>query len=156
MRCWTPCGKRLGTAPGSPRAARDIARAIRAIEVREQRPARETEIAERLEISLPEYRVLLQETSAHYVFRLEDTPQAFDAVTRSDPAREVVEEEMDEAVRAAVASLPERERYIIEATYLGDSTLNEVAMELGVTEGRTSQLRTQGVARLRARLTPLQ
>ncbi len=53
------------------RAARDIAKAIRAIEEQEQRPAREVEIAERLGLSVEAYRRLLTETASRHVFSFE-------------------------------------------------------------------------------------
>jgi len=49
----------------------------------------------------------------------------------------------------AVAVLPERLRFVVEASFLQERPLSEVAAELGVTESRVSQLRSEGLALLR-------
>jgi RNA polymerase sigma factor for flagellar operon FliA len=49
----------------------------------------------------------------------------------------------------AVAVLPERLRYVVEASFLRERPLSEVAAELGVTESRVSQLRGEALALLR-------
>ena len=49
----------------------------------------------------------------------------------------------------AVTVLPERLRFVVEASFLQERPLSEVAAELGVTESRVSQLRTEALALLR-------
>ncbi len=49
-------------------------------------------------------------------------------------------------------SLPERDQLILRRYDLESKTLREVAVELGVTESRVSQLRTRALKRLRARM----
>ena len=49
----------------------------------------------------------------------------------------------------AVTVLPERLRYVVEASFLQERPLSEVAASLGVTESRVSQLRTEALALLR-------
>ncbi|GIF02495.1 sigma-70 family RNA polymerase sigma factor [Actinoplanes siamensis] len=53
----------------------------------------------------------------------------------------------------AVTVLPERLRFVVEASFLQERPLCEVAAELGVTESRVSQLRTEALALLRDGLT---
>ena len=53
----------------------------------------------------------------------------------------------------AVAVLPERLRYVVEASFLQERPLSEVAASLGVTESRVSQLRTEALALLKDGLT---
>lgn len=131
------------------RAGRSITKAIRVVEVREQRPARETEIAAEMDLTLEDYRALLYDATCHHVFNLESTPAAYETTALD---HHIDDDDVQEKIRAALALIPERERYIIEATYLGDATLLECAGELGITESRVCQLRSQGVARLRALL----
>jgi RNA polymerase sigma factor for flagellar operon FliA len=52
-----------------------------------------------------------------------------------------------------VAVLPERLRFVVEASFLQERPLSEVAAELGVTESRVSQLRTEALALLKDGLT---
>jgi RNA polymerase sigma factor for flagellar operon FliA len=49
----------------------------------------------------------------------------------------------------AVDVLPERLRFVVEASFLQERPLSEVAASLGVTESRVSQLRTEALALLR-------
>jgi RNA polymerase sigma factor FliA len=49
----------------------------------------------------------------------------------------------------AVAVLPERLRFVVESSFLRERPLSEVAGELGVTESRVSQLRTEALALLK-------
>ncbi|GAB1640419.1 sigma-70 family RNA polymerase sigma factor [Krasilnikovia sp. MM14-A1259] len=49
----------------------------------------------------------------------------------------------------AVSVLPERLRFVVESSFLQERPLSEVAAELGVTESRVSQLRTEALALLR-------
>jgi len=53
----------------------------------------------------------------------------------------------------AVDALPERLRAVIKATYLQERSISEVAAELGVTESRVSQMRTEGLRLLQVGLT---
>jgi RNA polymerase sigma factor FliA len=53
----------------------------------------------------------------------------------------------------AVAVLPERLRFVVEASFLQERPLAEVAAELDVTESRVSQLRTEALALLKDGLT---
>jgi RNA polymerase sigma factor for flagellar operon FliA len=49
----------------------------------------------------------------------------------------------------AVGVLPGRLRFIVEATFLPERPIGDVATELGVTESRVSQLRTEALALLK-------
>ncbi|MBU6271951.1 MAG: sigma-70 family RNA polymerase sigma factor, partial [Betaproteobacteria bacterium] len=51
-----------------------------------------------------------------------------------------------------IESLPEREKQVMGMYYEQDMNLKEIGAVLGVTESRVSQLHSQAVARLRARL----
>ena len=53
---------------------------------------------------------------------------------------------------AAIDGLPEREKLLMNLYYVEELTLKEIGEVLGVTESRVSQLHSQAVARLRAKL----
>jgi RNA polymerase sigma factor (sigma-70 family) len=57
-------------------------------------------------------------------------------------------------VRAALASLPSRERRIISLYYFKEATMKQIGKEIGVNESRVSQLHARAMARLRKTLTP--
>ena len=135
------------------RAGREITKAIHDIELKEQRPARETEIADRLGISLDDYHARLVDMATHHIFSFDEAPAGMTAACPSPRPEHVVERErLDLALREAMTSLPEREAMIIERTFFAGATLIEIGTELGITESRVCQLRTQATARLRAKL----
>ena len=60
--------------------------------------------------------------------------------------------QLRDEVERAVQNLPARERDVVARYYLSGQTLRTIGSELGVTESRACQLRSQGVQRLRFRL----
>lgn len=60
--------------------------------------------------------------------------------------------ETKERVRAAIASLPWRERKVIGLYYYGEVTMKDIGAEIGVNESRVSQLHARAVQRLRLAL----
>ena len=69
-----------------------------------------------------------------------------------DSAYERTEEK--ERIRAAMATLPERERRLVNLYYFGEVTMKQIGEELGVNESRVSQLHARAMQRLRAALEP--
>ena len=55
-------------------------------------------------------------------------------------------------VRAAIRSLPPRDRRVVALYYYGDATMKQIAAEIGVNESRVSQLHARALQRLRERL----
>ncbi len=60
--------------------------------------------------------------------------------------------EVRERIRAALATLPPRERKVISLYYFGDVTMKEIGTEIGVNESRVSQLHARAIQRLRKAL----
>ncbi len=60
----------------------------------------------------------------------------------------VVAREAAERLHAAIARLPERQRFAIRATWLGGMTVEEAGETLGVTPSRVCQLRSDAMERL--------
>ncbi len=58
-------------------------------------------------------------------------------------------------LRDAIAELPERARRVVTGYYLEDRQLTEIAEELGVTQSRASQLRSEGLDLLKEALSRL-
>jgi RNA polymerase sigma factor for flagellar operon FliA len=57
--------------------------------------------------------------------------------------------ETRDRVRAAIASLPVRERKVVSLYYYGEATMKEIGSEIGVNESRVSQLHARAIKRLR-------
>jgi RNA polymerase sigma factor for flagellar operon FliA len=60
--------------------------------------------------------------------------------------------ETRDRVRAAIASLPMRERKVIGLYYYGEVTMKQIGAEIGVNESRVSQLHARAIRRLREAL----
>jgi RNA polymerase sigma factor for flagellar operon FliA len=60
--------------------------------------------------------------------------------------------ETEERVRAAIASLPWRERKVVGLYYYGEATMKDIGAEIGVNESRVSQLHARAIQRLRSAL----
>ena len=60
--------------------------------------------------------------------------------------------ETRERVRAAISSLPWRERKVIGLYYYGEATMKQIGAEIGVNESRVSQLHARAIRRLREAL----
>jgi RNA polymerase sigma factor for flagellar operon FliA len=69
--------------------------------------------------------------------------------TTQTPESLVVERERRAYLLAAVDALPERLQAVVRGTFFEDRPIREVAEELGVTESRVSQLRTEALGLLR-------
>jgi RNA polymerase sigma factor for flagellar operon FliA len=65
------------------------------------------------------------------------------------PHRAYEKTEMRERVRAALQTLPWRERKVIGLYYYGEVTMKHIGAEIGVNESRVSQLHARAIRRLR-------
>jgi len=68
------------------------------------------------------------------------------------PDKAFEEREVRDRIRAAVASLPPRERKVIGMYYYAEATMKQIGTEIGVNESRVSQLHARAVQRLRKAL----
>jgi len=68
------------------------------------------------------------------------------------PDRAYEEVEVRDRVRAAIASLPPRERKVIGLYYYAEATMKQIGAEIGVNESRVSQLHARAIQRLRKSL----
>lgn len=146
----------------APRSLRKMRRRVDAAvaELRHQlrREPNETEIARTLEMSESEYaRVLDQLRAADLaVVRRSSTDGRDELEVAIDPEEgphaHLERSELRAMLAEAITELPERERQILAMYYHEELTLAEIGQVIGVGESRVSQLRTQAIARLRARL----
>ncbi|MBN2887365.1 MAG: RNA polymerase sigma factor FliA [Chromatiaceae bacterium] len=140
------------------RNSRRIAEAMHQIEIREGRAASDAEIAKVLDVPLNDYHAMLQDSASANLLGLDELfgPDAeTDRVlpgTAATPIEEVEQEQFRDALAEALAALPERERLVLNLYYSEELNLREIGAVLGITESRVSQIRSQAVHRLRARL----
>lgn len=92
-----------------------------------------------------------QET-ARRVLSIDAADPAITDMVRDDapnPEEALLTAERLHWLRAAVHTLPERLRVVVEGIFLQDRSVAELADELGVTQSRISQLRTEALSLLR-------
>ncbi|WP_437884269.1 RNA polymerase sigma factor FliA [Pseudomonas sp. LRF_L74] len=142
------------------RNTRMVSDAIRAIEARTGRDAKDQEVAAELQLSLEDYYGILGDTLGSRLFSFDDLLQDGEhgglhedtGSTQTEPLHELEDERFQLALADAIANLPERERLVLALYYDEELNLKEIGEVLGVSESRVSQLHSQCAARLRARL----
>jgi RNA polymerase sigma factor FliA len=145
--------------------AREIERAIGALEARLGRAPTDEEIAAKVGISEDELEESLIEIGRSSIAALDElwAPSSgggdqialidtLEDETVPDPQVSLTEGEMKERLGEAIARLPEREKLVVTLYYYEELTLREIGEVLGVTESRVSQLHTKAILRLKARL----
>jgi RNA polymerase sigma factor for flagellar operon FliA len=112
-----------------------------------------TELAELLGVAVAELATVDDDVQRAAVLSLQGfaAGTAEDMVTEADlnPEEMLLHRERIGYLHDAVAVLPERLRFVVEASFLRERPLSEVAADLGVTESRVSQLRTEALALLK-------
>jgi len=68
------------------------------------------------------------------------------------PDKAFEEKEVRDRIRAAIASLPPRERRVVALYYYREATMKQIGAAIGVNESRVSQLHARAVQRLRKAL----
>lgn len=142
------------------RKSREIMEAVKEIENRTGRDARDEEIARHLGISLDEYHKILQDACTSRIFSLEDlgmeggSGEESVADGSATPFEEIQAQDMKRHLAKALDSLPEREKLVIVLYYQTELNLREIGAVLDVSESRVSQLMSQALMRLKSRLQP--
>ncbi|SHM99370.1 RNA polymerase, sigma 28 subunit, SigD/FliA/WhiG [Pseudomonas punonensis] len=143
------------------RNSRMVSDAIRKIEARTGRDAKDHEVAAELQLSLEDYYGILGDTLGSRLFSFDDLLQegegggGLQEDTSSllhGPSHELEDNRFQAALADAISNLPERERLVLSLYYDEELNLKEIGEVLGVSESRVSQLHSQCAARLRARL----
>jgi RNA polymerase sigma factor for flagellar operon FliA len=140
------------------RKAREVAAAIRAVENAKGGEARDPDIAAQLGLSLADYHKTLADLRGQKLLSIEalesDEKEGVEHLASFDqgPAERVQQEQLLKGLAAAIAELPERERLVLSLYYDEGLNLKEIGAVLAVSESRVSQLHSQALVRLRARV----
>lgn len=136
--------------------AREVSAAIREIENKTGQDAQASEVAKSLGISMEEYGQILHDTVSCKISSVEELSEEgeiFDATAEwADPAEKLSKEGFQQALAAEIANLPERERLVVALYYDEEMNLREIGEILNISESRVSQINSQAMLRLRARL----
>ncbi|MBL1292472.1 MAG: RNA polymerase sigma factor FliA [Thiotrichales bacterium] len=140
------------------RKARQMAEAVRSIEHKHGRDARDHEIAEAMELGLNDYYKVLQDVSGHRVLSFEDVGVDEDAMSTlaadqsTNPDESLLREDFKRCLAEGISGLPERERLVLTLYYDEELNLREIGAVIGVSESRVSQIHSQALIRLKARM----
>jgi RNA polymerase sigma factor for flagellar operon FliA len=143
------------------KSQRDIENAIHRLEQRLQRAPQEGEIAQELQMSVPDYQELLGDARGAQLVYFDDLGGGADgddylerhvAQAGGEPLEILRDKRFRTALVAAIEELPEREKLLMSMYYEQDLNLREIGAVMGVTESRVCQLHSQAVSRLRAKL----
>jgi RNA polymerase sigma factor for flagellar operon FliA len=145
----------------SRRKIRELDRACAKLEQRLGRPAEAAELAAEMGITLDELHHIKQMSSISFISfdELEgstamEKKKLFHGFLRED--EDVLSKaglmEVQSSVAEAIEELPEKEKLVLSLYYDDELTMKETGGVLGITESRVSQLHSQAIARIRAKL----
>lgn len=142
------------------RHARDVAQTMQRLEQQLGRPAGELEVAQAMNISLEDYRQILMDTNNSQLFSYdewreeqgENAEPLLEGHAEANPLHQLLEQNLRQRVIDAIEALPEREKLVLTLYYQEELNLKEIGAVLEVGESRVSQLHSQAIKRLRARL----
>ncbi|PHM48269.1 RNA polymerase sigma factor FliA [Xenorhabdus miraniensis] len=144
------------------RNAREVTQTIRKLEQELGRPASEQEVAKELKINLIEYRQILLDTNNSQLFSYDEWHEihgescepVIEEGHETNPLQQLLESDLRQRVIDVIESLPEREKMVLTLYYQEELNLKEIGAVLNVGESRVSQLHSQAIKRLKARLNP--
>jgi RNA polymerase sigma factor FliA len=128
------------------------------------RPPSSEEVASSLGIKMAVFEEMLDDVKGTTLVSLEELGQGPASEDKSallealltrqdqDPLEMLNLQDLKKALTVAIAELPEKERLVLSLYYFEELTMKEVGKVLNLTESRISQLHTQAVLRLRAKL----
>ncbi len=141
----------------------DIEKAIAKIEKKEQREAKEEEIAKELNISIETYFDMLNQinnatvlsleqvlyTSSENDLRLKDKIKDED---KNSPEEKYADKELKSILTEIIKSLPEKDQLLISLYYFEGLKLKDIGKVLNLTESRVSQLHTVLILKLKKKV----
>lgn len=144
--------------------SKDVAAAINRVEQRHGRAATEAEVAEEMQVSLAEYQQMLSDSNSGQLCSLDELTELMgDSIEmpderheQLDPYHELSFKSVTGKIAAEIRQLSEREQLLLSLYYQQDLNMKEVSLILGITETRVSQLHSQAIKRLRARMEKYQ
>lgn len=140
---------------------RKIENAMNALEQKLGRSPTESEVASQLKLSLSAYQDMLGDGGGHQLIYYEDFHESEDgehfldryaADLADDPLQLLMNAGFRAAVTQAIEDLPDREKILMGLYYEQEMNLKEIGAIMGVSESRVSQLHSQAIARMRAKL----
>lgn len=140
--------------------SRVISEAVRQLEHKLGRDAKDYEIADELGIGVTDYHLMLQNSSATQLFGFDDLGITDDGLSsennqsgKNEPLSEVQKDDLNRQLILIIDKLPEREKMVLSLYYEQELNLKEIGEVLGVSESRVSQIHSQAMIRVKARMS---
>lgn len=140
------------------RNARMIAQAVKKVENRLGRDAKDHEIAKELKLSLGDYHDMLKESAGSQLYGFDDLGVTDDILKMdsenesSEPYIHALQQDMVNQLAQVIETLPEKEKLVLSLYYEQDLNLKEIGAVLDVSESRVCQIHSQATLRIRSRL----
>lgn len=136
--------------------SRTISAAIAEVEKRTGRDAKETEIAQQLGVSLPDYQHMLRDVNCAKLVAYEDIASSEEGFVSESAEHDSTFSQVSEAqfatqLESMIKALPEREALVLSLYYDEELNLKEIGLVLEVSESRVSQIHSQALHRLKAK-----
>lgn len=150
-----------------PRSVRDKAkqleRAYSKLESELGRPATDEEMCAELSCNMDEFHEMLNKAKSVSLLNIDDASTFSKGDKRlminlteggksSNPYSAVSYKNIQSRIKEGIKALPEKQRLVLSLYYYEDLNLKEIGQVLEVTESRVSQLHTQAVLKLKAKL----
>ena len=138
--------------------SRAITEAISKVEKETGNDAKDVDVAGQLGVDLKQYHQMLNEVNAGKLVGIEDLGVAEDVITTEKnksadtPYDDLVQGSFQKALAKAITTLPEREAIVLSLYYDEDLNLREIGEVLSVSESRVSQIHSQAMLKLKAKL----
>ena len=138
--------------------SRMISEAIKQLEAQLGRDVSDVEVAEKLDISLNDYHHILSEVSTGKIIGIDDLGINEDAINFAedthinDPYQNIEQLAFKKRLSQCISTLPEREALVLSLYYDEELNLREIGQVIDVSESRVSQIHSQAMHRLKARM----
>ncbi len=141
------------------RNSRIISEAVKKVENRLGRDAKDHEVAAELNLNLDDYHEMLKDSVGNQLFGFDDLEVTDDVLQGemsnacTEPHVNALHDDMINQLSQIIDGLPQKERLVLSLYYERDLNLKEIGEVLGVSESRVSQIHSQATLRIRARFT---
>ena len=127
------------------------------------RPATDEEMCEHLQCSMDEFHELINKSKSVSLMNIDDAAamskgdkklmvSLMETSRGANPQTAVGYKRAQEIIKDGIKTLPEKQRLVLSLYYFEDLNLKEIGQVLDVTESRVSQLHTQAILKLKAKL----
>jgi RNA polymerase sigma factor for flagellar operon FliA len=138
--------------------SRMVSDAIKTLESELGRDVTDKEVADKLALSLNEYHDILNDVSSGKIIGIDDLGISEGAFindkdnSANEPYSQIEQVVFKKALTECISLLPEKESLVLSLYYDEELNLREIGQVLDVSESRVSQIHSQAMHRLKARM----